>query len=149
MSTHTVVPVSSIPRIGHQEAMAITAEENDRFHRLLAHIEPDQWHWPTDCTRWDVRDITVHVIATAQAAASLLEFARQMWAGRPLTAEIGGVHWVDGLNEGQLRVPTSPPASFPTCGPPPPPGGYGPGGGCRGRSGRCRCCAWNPGTTNR
>ena len=36
MSTNTVVPVSSIPRIGHQEAMAITAEENDRFHRLLA-----------------------------------------------------------------------------------------------------------------
>jgi len=87
MSTHTVVPVSSIPRIGHQEAMAITAEENDRFHRLLTHIEPDQWHLPTDCTRWDVRDITVHVIATAQGAASLLEFGRQMWAGRPLTAD--------------------------------------------------------------
>ena len=106
MTTNTVVPVSSIPRIGHQEAMAITAEENDRFHRLLAHIEPDQWHWPTDCTRWDVRDIAVHVIATAQAAASPLEFGRQMWAGRPLTAEIGGVHWVDGLNEAQLRART-------------------------------------------
>ena len=108
MSTHTVVPVSSIPRIGHQEAMAITAEENDRFHRLLTHIEPDQWHLPTDCTRWDVRDITVHVIATAQAAASPLEFGRQMWAGRQLTAEIGGVHWVDGLNEAQLRGPHPP-----------------------------------------
>ena len=106
MSTHTVVPVSSIPRIGHQEAMAITAEENERFHRLLTHIEPDQWHLPTDCTRWDARDVAVHVIATAQGAASLLEFARQMWAGRPLTAEIGGVHWVDGLNEGQLRART-------------------------------------------
>ena len=106
MSTSTVVPVSSIPRIGHQEAMAITAEENDRFHRLLAGIEPDQWPLPTDCTRWDVRDITVHVIATAQAAASLVEFGRQMWAGRPLTAEIGGVHWVDGLNEAQLRART-------------------------------------------
>ena len=81
MTTHTVVPVSTIPRIGHQEAMSITAEENNRFHRLLLQVEPDQWHLPTDCTRWDVRDIAVHVIATAEAAASLAEFGRQCWPG--------------------------------------------------------------------
>jgi uncharacterized protein (TIGR03083 family) len=104
MTTHTVVPVSTIPRIGHQEAMSITAEENTRFHRLLLQVEPDQWHLPTDCTRWDVRDIAVHVIATAEAAASPLEFGRQMRAGRTLTAEIGGAHWVDGLNEAQMRA---------------------------------------------
>ncbi len=29
MTTDTIVPVRSILRIGHQEAMAISAEEND------------------------------------------------------------------------------------------------------------------------
>ncbi len=106
MTTNTVVSVSTIPRIGHQEAMAITAEENARFHRLLLQVEHDQWHLPTDCNRWDVRDIAVHVIATAESAASPLEFGRQLWAGRSLTAEIGGKHWVDGLNEAQLRART-------------------------------------------
>jgi uncharacterized protein (TIGR03083 family) len=58
----------------------------------------------TDCTRWTVRDIVVHLIAAAQAQASPAEFARQVWAGRPLTRQIGGHHWVDGVNEAQLRA---------------------------------------------
>ncbi len=31
-----------------------------------------------------------------------MEFARQVWTGRKLPAQIGGQHWVDGLNEAQL-----------------------------------------------
>lgn len=41
---------------------------------------------------------------SAEAQASPIEFIRQMWQGRRLTAEIGGRHWVDGLNEAQLRT---------------------------------------------
>ena len=139
MTTHTVVPVNTIPRIGHQEAMAVTAEENNRFHRLLLQVEPDQWHLPTECSRWDVRDIAVHVIATAEAAASLVEFGRQVRVGRSLTAELGGVHWVDGLNEAQLRARAQlTPPNCPTSGPPAQPAASGPGNGCPARSGRYR-----------
>ncbi len=46
----------------------------------------------------------MHLIGSAQAQASPIEFLRQVRAGRPLTAEIGGTHWVNGLNEAQLRA---------------------------------------------
>ena len=104
MTAETVLPVAEIPRIDHDEAMAITAEENHRFRQAIDTIDGDDWRERTDCTRWDVRDVVVHVVASARAQASLIEFGRQLWKGRNLTAEIGGIHWVDGLNEGQLRA---------------------------------------------
>lgn len=92
--------------IGHAEAMALTAIENDRLFAQLRDLTDDQWRAATDCTRWTVRDIAVHLIASAQAQAGPVEFARQVIAGRPLTERIGGAHWVDGLNEAQLRART-------------------------------------------
>ena len=106
MTAETVLPVEKIPRIGHDEAMAITAAENQLFQEAIETIEGDDWHNRTDCTRWDVRDVVVHLVASAQAQASFVEFCRQLRQGSNLTAEIGGVHWVDGLNEGQLRART-------------------------------------------
>jgi uncharacterized protein (TIGR03083 family) len=96
----------SVAPIRHGEAMAITAHENTVFARALDALEADDWSRPTDCVRWTVRDVVVHVIASAQAQASPIEFVRQLRAGRPLTKEIGGTHWVDGLNEAQLRART-------------------------------------------
>jgi uncharacterized protein (TIGR03083 family) len=99
----TSLPTERIAAIDHDEAMRLTAEENARLLRQLQGLTDDQWQAATDCTRWNVRDVVVHLIASAQAQASPIEFARQVIAGRPLTAQIGGQHWVDGLNEAQLR----------------------------------------------
>jgi uncharacterized protein (TIGR03083 family) len=103
--------------IDHAAAMRLTATENARLLRQLSRLTEEQWAAPTDCTRWSVRDIVVHLIASAQAQANPLEFARQVLAGRRLTAEVGGDHWVDGLNEAQLRArtdwtPTTAPARW-------------------------------------
>jgi uncharacterized protein (TIGR03083 family) len=103
MSAETFTDVSMVPPVRHREAMAIAEVENARFLRLLAGLAPADWQRPTDCERWDVRAVVVHVIASAEAQASPREFGRQVRLGRPLTAQIGGVHWVDGLNEAQLR----------------------------------------------
>jgi hypothetical protein len=103
-TTSGTTDVRDIPRIRHREAMAITEVENDRFGAALAQLDDADWTRPTDCTGWDVRALVVHLIASAQAQASPVEFARQVRAGRPLTAQIGGSHWVDGLNEAQLRA---------------------------------------------
>ncbi|HEX3196666.1 MAG TPA: maleylpyruvate isomerase N-terminal domain-containing protein [Propionibacteriaceae bacterium] len=84
--------------------MAITAEENRRLGALLVDIKPDQWSLPTDCTRWDVRAIVVHLIATAEAQASAIEFVPQAVVGSRLTKQIGGIYPVDGLNEAGLRA---------------------------------------------
>ena len=104
MSTEMVIKASEIPRIKHDEAMAITAAENRRLWELLIDIKPDEWSLPTDCTRWDVRAIVVHLIAAAEAQASVVEFVRQTMAGRKLMEEIGGIYPVDGMNEAGLRA---------------------------------------------
>jgi uncharacterized protein (TIGR03083 family) len=95
-----------ISPIGHAEAMRLTAAENARLLTQLRGLTDEQWAAATDCSRWTVRDIAVHLIASAQAQANPVEFIRQVVAGRPLTAQIGGEHWVDGLNEAQLRART-------------------------------------------
>jgi uncharacterized protein (TIGR03083 family) len=104
MSTKIVIKASEIPRIKHDEAMAIAAVENHRLWELLIDIKPDKWSLPTDCTRWDVRAIVVHLIAQAEAQASIVEFVRQTMAGRKLMEEIGGIYPVDGMNEAGLRA---------------------------------------------
>jgi uncharacterized protein (TIGR03083 family) len=96
----------TIAPIKHDEAMRLTAAENARFLDQLRGLTDEQWQAPTDCTGWTVRDIVVHLTASAQAQANPIEFARQVVAGRPLMAQIGGVHWVDGVNEAQLRART-------------------------------------------
>ena len=100
----TPVRTEDIPAIGHAEAMRLTEAENARLLTQLRALTPEQWQAPTDCTGWTVRDVVVHLIGSAEGQASPIEFLRQVRAGRPLTKEIGGVHWVDGLNEAQLRA---------------------------------------------
>ena len=43
------------------------------------------------------------MIGSAAGQASVREFIRQVRAGRPVTAEIGGKYWWDGMNEIQVR----------------------------------------------
>src|SRR4029453_16776387 len=59
---------------------------------------------PAHCTRWDVRAIVVHLIASAEAQASAIEFIRQAVVGSRLTKQIGGIYPVDGLEEAGLRA---------------------------------------------
>ncbi|MDO5753346.1 maleylpyruvate isomerase family mycothiol-dependent enzyme [Arthrobacter sp.] len=102
----TYTEAATIPRIKHDEAMEIAAVENVRLSALLRELAAPVWEQLTDCAPWTVRDVVVHITASAQAQASPIEFARQVVVGRPLTAQIGGNHWVDGLNEAQLRART-------------------------------------------
>jgi uncharacterized protein (TIGR03083 family) len=95
-----------IPAVEHAEAMRLTAAENARLLDQLRSLTDEQWQAATDCTGWTVRDVVVHLVASAQAQANPVEFVRQLVTGRPLTAQIGGAHWVDGLNEAQLRART-------------------------------------------
>ncbi|HZJ07807.1 MAG TPA: maleylpyruvate isomerase family mycothiol-dependent enzyme [Nocardioidaceae bacterium] len=95
--------VSTISRIGHGEAMQITSVENRKFAEQLRSLDPQGWTTPTDCTLWDVRAMAAHVVGAAAAQVSPREFIRQVRAGRPVVAEIGGTHWWDGMNEVQVR----------------------------------------------
>ena len=90
-------------RIKRSEARVLAEEEFVRFADLVASLTPDEWARPTDCTAWDVRKIALHVLGSADAQASVREFVHQFRRGKPLNNEIDSHHWVDGLNELQIR----------------------------------------------
>ena len=90
-------------RIGRAEARRLAEDEFRRFAELAASLTPQEWAMPTDCTAWDVRKIALHVLGSADAQASVGEFARQLRRGLPLNKQIDSHHWVDGLNELQVR----------------------------------------------
>ena len=95
--------MTTIDRITHDEAMAITAVENRKFGEQLRSLGPDDWSAATDCERWDVRAMAAHVVGAAAGQISPREFVRQVRAGRPVVKEIGARYWWDGMNEVQVR----------------------------------------------
>jgi uncharacterized protein (TIGR03083 family) len=90
-------------RIARREARVLAEEEFTRFAGLVASLAPQEWTAPTDCTGWDVRKMVLHVLGSGDAQASMREFAHQFRRGMPLNKEIESHHWVDGLNELQIR----------------------------------------------
>jgi uncharacterized protein (TIGR03083 family) len=103
MTTTTAQDVAAIPRIRHREAMEIAAVENRKFAEQMRSFDPGDWAQSTDCALWDARALAAHVVGSAAGQASVREFVRQARTGRPLTAEIGGKYWWDGMNELQVR----------------------------------------------
>src|SRR5690242_254915 len=101
--TTTSADVATIPRIGHDEAMRITAVEFDRMITLLHELRGDDWTRPTDNDEWDVRATVLHLLGAVEGNASLRESASQFVRGKRLFKVIGGHHWVDGINEIQIR----------------------------------------------
>jgi uncharacterized protein (TIGR03083 family) len=101
--TTSTVDVTTIPRIRHDEAMRIAEVENRKFGEALRALEQDDWSKPTDCTRWNVKDLAAHVVGSAAGQASPREFIRQVRAGKPVVTEIGAQYWWDGMNEIHVR----------------------------------------------
>ena len=93
----------STERITRPEARVLAEEEFVCFADLAASLTPEEWAMPTDCTGWDVRKMVLHVLGSGDAQASVKEFLHQGRRGRPLNKEIDSHHWVDGLNELQIR----------------------------------------------
>ncbi|MDQ1520490.1 MAG: hypothetical protein QOI55_1563 [Actinomycetota bacterium] len=90
-------------RITRPEARVLAEEEFRYFSALMGSLSDDEWARQTDCTAWDVRKMALHVLGSADAQASVREFVHQLRRGRPLNKEIDSHHWVDGLNELQIR----------------------------------------------
>jgi uncharacterized protein (TIGR03083 family) len=103
MIMSTAIDVSTIAPIGHDEAMRITQVEFDRMLAAARELAPADWERQTDNSEWDVRAMMLHLLGAADANASLRETISQIRRGKKLFDEIGGDHWVDGVNEIQIR----------------------------------------------
>ncbi len=90
-------------RIDRRQARVLAQDEFDRFAVLAASLTPQEWATDTACVGWDVRRMVLHVLGSADAQASPLVFAHQLRRGLALNKEIDAHHWVDGLNEFQIR----------------------------------------------
>lgn len=94
---------AGVTRIRRKEARVLASVEFERFADLTASLSPQEWATETDCVGWDVRKMVLHVLGSADAQASPLVFLHQLRRGLPLNKEIDSHHWVDGLNELQVR----------------------------------------------
>jgi len=92
-----------VTRITRKEARVLAAAEFEKFAHLVASLTPEEWATDTDCVGWDVRKMVVHVLGSADAQVSPLVFLHQLRRGLPLNKQIDSHHWVDGLNELQIR----------------------------------------------
>ena len=104
MSTKSIPDVT---RINRKEARVLADAEFDKFAAMAASLTPEEWATATDCVGWDVRKMVLHVIGSADSQASPLVFLHQLRKGLPLNKEIDSHHWVDGLNEFQIRERSS------------------------------------------
>jgi uncharacterized protein (TIGR03083 family) len=95
---NNAVAASAIPPIERDEAMSLSEVEYARFIELLRVLSPEEWSMPTDCPLWDVRAMASHVLAEAEAHASVREFMHQYWG-----AKRTGPNFVDGLTATQVR----------------------------------------------
>ncbi len=90
-------------RIRRPEAKVLAGEEFTRFAAAVSSLTPAEWAMPTDCTAWDVRRMVLHVLGSGDAQASFPQFVHQLRKGVPLNKQIDSHHWVDGMNELQIR----------------------------------------------
>jgi uncharacterized protein (TIGR03083 family) len=90
-------------RISRPEARVIAEEEWARFADAAASLTNEEWRSQTDCTAWNVRQMALHVLGSGYAQASVRQFVRQLRRGLRLNKEIDAHHWVDGMNEFQIR----------------------------------------------
>jgi uncharacterized protein (TIGR03083 family) len=100
MSTETsAAEVTTIPALGHDEAMRLAATEFTRMVDLLRSLRAEEWSLETACTLWPVRAMVAHVVGMAEAQASFRQFAHDFGVARKRKS--GAM--IDALNAGQVR----------------------------------------------
>jgi uncharacterized protein (TIGR03083 family) len=89
--------------LGHSEAMGLAETEFERIAAQLGSLSPEDWGRPTVCELWDVRAMATHVLAMAEAQASLRQFAHDFWVASKRT----GGKMIDAMTATQVRERSS------------------------------------------
>lgn len=87
--------------MSHAEAMERAATEYDRFLEILRRLDPEEWNRPTDCPAWDVRQISLHVLAVAERSSTIARNLTTFLAAR-VQARRRGLPTVDVVNEREV-----------------------------------------------
>src|SRR4051794_7216442 len=101
--TTSPAPTGTIPAVTpmrYGDWMAASQEEYRRIGALLADLSDEDWHRPTDCSEWDVRDLVAHLVGNAEMSASMREMRRQQKLGRRLRPDANAI---DGMTAVQVQ----------------------------------------------
>jgi uncharacterized protein (TIGR03083 family) len=82
---------STIPELGHDEAMTLAATEYDRVLALTETLTNGEWTQQTDCPDWDVRAMLEHMLGMLELQADAEERMRQIKTAAGLAARSGGL----------------------------------------------------------
>lgn len=67
----------AIAPIDRHEAAQVAAFELEQVLNLLEQLDGDDWRQPTDCTEWNVQDMTAHLAGGCAGWANMKDFLRQ------------------------------------------------------------------------
>lgn len=67
----------AITPVSTAEAAQIAFAEVNHVLKLLEQLDGDDWNQPTDCTEWNVQDMTAHLAGACAGWASFKQFRRQ------------------------------------------------------------------------
>jgi len=79
----------------HQEWMSAAELEYQRLAEMFTGLTDEDWHRPTDCEEWDVRQILAHLVGGAASTASLRELWRLQRLGRSFRPGVDGMNDVE------------------------------------------------------
>lgn len=90
----------AIPKLTHVEAGKLGYTEFQRVLAIVESLNGDDWIQPTDCVKWNVRDMVAHLAGACAGSASWAEFQKQMMKNPYLKEEKVSV---DAVNRVQLE----------------------------------------------
>jgi uncharacterized protein (TIGR03083 family) len=93
-----------IPPLTHHEAMTMAVEELKRFQALIESLAEEDWHQPTDCSLWTVKDIVAHQAAHVCSVTSVRSFMSQ---SNPMVMRSylkNGMNMLDAMNQAQVDL---------------------------------------------
>jgi len=102
METAMIDAAAAAP-LGHREAMGLAETEFAQMVDQLRSLSSEDWSRPTVCELWDVRAMATHVLAMAEAQASLRQFAHDFRAAQKRT----GGKMIDAMTATQVRERSS------------------------------------------
>ncbi len=82
---------------GRDRLLSVVRRESDAMFRLVA--EPENWHVPTACAGWEVRDMVGHLVDATESYLTGFELARE---GGPPPKSVGVSGMAGASNEAAL-----------------------------------------------
>lgn len=88
--------------MSHQDWMSAAEWEYRLLLEMFAGLTEDDWHRPTDCDEWDVREVLAHLVGGAVSTSSLRELRRLQKLGRKFRPGVDGMNDIEVLERAEL-----------------------------------------------